>query len=614
MESKLLIRSSLLAHTLQECIRTQSIPLTKQLHSIILTSGCFRERFVANHLINVYSKLGRLDVAHFLFDRVHNRNVLSFNILLGGYIWNGNLSAAMNLFDKMPDRNLATWNAVINGFVQFEFNEKAWNLFFEMHLLGFSPDAFTLGSVLRACAGLRDLSKGKQVHSYALRSGLDGDLVVANALAHMYMKSGNLEEGEILIKGMPFQNLVACNTLIAGKAQSQCSEGALDLYNMMKMEGLRPDKITYVSVISSCSKLAVLGQGQQIHTEVIKSGAISVVAVVSSLVSMYSRCGCLDDAIKVFEERKEADIVLWTAIIAAYGFHGRGQEALEIFDSMELIGLEANNVTFLSVLYACSHCGLKDKGLEIFYLMVQKHNLEPQLEHYTCVVDLLGRSGRLDEAEAFIRSMPVKADAIIWKTLLSACKIHKNVDMAEKIATEVLKIDPQDSASYVLLSHTQASARRWKHVSEVWKAMKERGVKKEPGVSWVELKNQIHQFIMGSKSHPQCEEVENYLDELTAELKLNGYVPDTASVLHDMDVEEKEHNLLHHSEKLAIAFALMNTPDGARIRVMKNLRVCNDCHLAIKYISKIKGREIVLRDSSRFHHFKNGHCSCGDYW
>nr|GMC76805.1 pentatricopeptide repeat-containing protein At2g41080 [Ipomoea batatas] len=612
--SQIWLNPSLFSHFLQECIRLQSLPLAKQLHSLILTSGCFRDRFVSNHLLNTYAKLGRLDVAHFLFDRMPRRNVMSFNILVGGYVQNGDLDVAAKLFDEMGERNLATWNALITGFTEFEFNDKAWSLFSEMHVLGFSPDAFTLGSVLRACAGLRDLIRGKQVHGYAVRSGLDGDLVVSNALAHMYMKSGVLEEGERVIREMPFQNVVACNTLISGKAQNQCSEGALDQYNRMKIAGLRPDKITFVSVISSCSELGILGQGQQIHADAIKTGAISVVSVVSSLVSMYSRCGCLEDAIKAFEERQEADTVLWSAIIAAYGFHGRGAEAVEIFERMELIGLEANDITFLSLLYACSHCGMKDKGLEIFDSMVEKYKLKPRLEHYTCVVDLLGRSGRLEEAEAFIRSMPVEADAIIWKTLLSACKIHKNADMAKRIAEEVLQIDPRDSASYVLLSHTQASARRWQQVSEVRKAMKERGVKKEPGISWVELKNQVHEFIMGSNSHPQSEEIDRYLKELTAELRLSGYVPDTGSVLHDMDVEEKEYNLLHHSEKLAIAFALMNTPEGAQIRVMKNLRVCNDCHVAIKYISKIKGREIVVRDSTRFHHFKNGHCSCGDYW
>ncbi|CAL5423535.1 unnamed protein product [Camellia sinensis] len=382
---------------------------------------------------------------------------------------------------------------------------------------------------------------------------------------------------------------------------------------MMKMAGFRPDRITLVSVISSCSELATLGQGQQIHAEAIKTGASTVVGVISSLISMYSRCGCLDESVKAFLEREEADVVLWTSMIAAYGFHGKGEEAIELFNRMDQVGLDANDVTFLSLLYACSHFGLKDKGLQFFNLMIEKYGLEPQLEHYTCVVDLLGRSGRLEEAEGFIRTMPVKKDAIIWKTLLSACKIHKNADIAKRIAEEVLRLDPQDSAPYVLLSNIQASAKRWQYVSEVRKVTRDRRVQKEPGIGWFEVKNQVHQFCMGDKSHPQSMEIDMYLKEITWEMKLLGYVPDTGSVLHDMDAEEKEHNLAHHSEKFAIAFALMNTPEGVPIRVMKNLRFCSDCHVAIKYISETENREIIVRDASRFHHFKDGKCSCADY-
>ncbi|KAE9456695.1 hypothetical protein C3L33_11401, partial [Rhododendron williamsianum] len=476
------------------------------------------------------------------------------------------------------------------------------------------PDKFTLGSVFRGCAGLKDLNSGRQVHGYVVKSGLELNSVVGNSLAHMYMKSGSLGEGERVIEAMPITSVVAYNTLIAGRAQNGFSEGALDQYNKMKTAGFRPDKITFVSVISSCSELATLGQGQQIHAEAVKTGYSRVASVISSLVSMYSRCGYLDDSVNAFLESEEADVVVWSSMIAAYGFHGKGKEAIELFNRMDQKGLEANDVTFLSLLYACSHCGFKDKGIEIFDTMVEKHKLEPRLEHYTCVVDLLGRSGRLEEAESFIRTMTVKADTIIWKTLLSACKIHKNADMAKRMAEEVLRLDPHDSASYVLLSNTQASAKRWKDVSEVRKAMRDRKVKKEPGISWFEVKNQVHQFCMGDESHPQLMEMDSYLKELTWEMKLRGYVPDTGSVLHDMDAEEKENNLAHHSEKLAIAFALMNTPEGFPIRVMKNLRICGDCHVAIKHISEIKNREIVVRDASRFHHFKNGKCSCGDYW
>ncbi|KAE8681749.1 Pentatricopeptide repeat-containing protein [Hibiscus syriacus] len=317
---------------------------------------------------------------------------------------------------------------------------------------------------------------------------------------------------------------------------------------MMKMAGFRPDKITFVSVLSSCSELATLGQGQQIHVDVIKTGASLDVGVISTLISMYSRCGCLEDSIKDFMKCEVADNVSWSSMIAAYWFHGQGVEAVELFEQMEKEGLEPNDFTFLSLLYACSHCGLKDKGLEFFKLMTEKYGINPGVQHYTCVVDLLGRAGCLNEAEAMIRSMPVKGDSIIWKTLLSACR---------QVAEEVLKLDPQDSASYVLLANIHASEKKWHSVSEVRKTMRDRRVKKEPG-------------------------------EPTAEMKFHGYVPDTILVLHDMDNEEKEYSLSHRSEKMAIAFALMNTPAGTPIRVMKNLRICNDCHVAIKIISEIK--------------------------
>ncbi|XP_076933313.1 pentatricopeptide repeat-containing protein At2g41080-like [Bidens hawaiensis] len=384
----------------------------------------------------------------------------------------------------------------------------------------------------------------------------------------------------------------------------------------MKLSGFKPDKITFVTVLSSCSQLATLGQGQQIHAEAIKSGATSSVSVLSSLISMYSRFGCLKDSLKSFSETEVHDVVLWSSMISAYGFHGMGNESLELFNKMEKEGLEPNDITFLSLLYACSHCGLKDDGIKIFNSMTEKYKLAPQLEHYTCVVDLLGRSGRLEEAENVIRSMPVtvKPDSIIWKTLLSACRIYKNADMAKRIAEEVIRVDPHDSASYVLLSNIQASAKQWQNVSDFRKAMRDMRVKKEPGVSWFEMKNQVHQFCMSDKLHPDSEKIKLYLKDLLGEMKLLGYKPDYGSILHDMDLEEKEDDLGQHSEKLSIAFALMNTPDCVPIRIMKNLRVCNDCHVAIKYISAIKKREIVVRDASRFHHFKDGQCSCGDYW
>ncbi|KAH6780693.1 pentatricopeptide repeat protein [Perilla frutescens var. hirtella] len=607
----------LVSHLLKACVDSSSLSLAQQLHSIITTNGWSNIKFVSNHLMSAYAKLCRLETALKVFDKMPERNVMSYNIVIGGYIQSGDLGAAVEVFKEMGERkNSATWNAVITGMIKNELNEEGLTLFAQMHSNEFSSDAYTLGSVLRACAGLKDLIKGKQVHGYAMRLGLELDLVVGNSTSHMYMRCGCLSEAERVIQSMPLRNIVLCNTLIAGLVQNGCAAGALETYHLIKRAGFRPDDISFVSVVASCSKLSTLGQGQQIHAEVVKAGAASDAAVITSLISMYSRCGCLDGAVKAFEERGGAARchVLLSSMIAAYGFHGKGDEAIELFKSMELDGVKANKVTFLSLLYSCSHCGLKEKGLQLFNLMIGKYGLQPEVKHYTCVVDLLSRAGCLEEAERFIRSMPVKPDAVTWKTLLSACKIHKTADMATRIAEEILKIDPQDSASYVLLSNIQATADRWRDVSTVRKQMRERMVKKEPGVSWYELKNEVHHFIMGDKSHPQWEEINSYLKEVMAEVRSHGYVTDIGASLHDMDSEEKEHNLAHHSEKLAVAFALMKAPDSIPIRIMKNLRVCDDCHVVMKYISMVRNREIVLRDCSRFHHFKHGHCSCGDYW
>ncbi|KAE9608501.1 hypothetical protein Lal_00020839 [Lupinus albus] len=612
--SEIWLEPRLFANLLQACIPTKSVSLAKQLHSLIITSGCSSDKFICNHLLNLYSKFGYFQGAVALFDIMPMRNIMSCNIMIKSFLEMGNFESAKKLFDEMPERNVATWNAMVTGLTKFEMNQESLFLFSSMNESGFMPDEYSLGSVLRACAHLRALFAGQQVHAYVMKCGFELNLVVTCSLAHMYMKAGRLNDGETVIKLMPNGNVVAWNTLMAGKAQNQNFEGVLDQYSVMKMAGFRPDRITFVIVISSCSELATLGQGKQIHAEAIKAGASVEVDIISSLVSMYSKSGSLQDSIKAFLECGERDIVLWSSMIAAFGFHGQGEEAIKLFNKMEQENLAGNEVTFLSLLYACSHCGLKDKGLELFELMVEKYGVKPRLEHYTCVVDLLGRSGCLKQAESMIRSMPLKADAIIWKTLLSACKIHKNAEMARMVAEEVLRIDPQDSASYVLLANIHASDQRWQDVSEVRKVMRDKMVKKEPGISWVEMKNQVHQFHMSDESHPKSMKINLYLEELISEMKMHGYVPDTSSVLYDMDNEEKEYNLAHHSEKLAIAFALMSTPEGVPIRVMKNLRVCNDCHVAIKYISQIKKLEIIVRDASRFHHFKNGTCSCGDYW
>ncbi|CAD6213852.1 unnamed protein product [Miscanthus lutarioriparius] len=528
----------LFSHIFRAC---RALPLLRQLHTFAATSGAANDRFTANHLLLAYADLGDFPAARALFDRIPKRN-------------NGDLETARKLFDEMPARNVATWNAMVAGLTNSGLNEESLGFFLAMRSEGMQPDEFGLGSLFWCCAGLRDVVPRRQVHAYVVRSGLDWDMYVGSSLAHMYMRCGFLQEGEAALRLLPLLDIVSCNTIIAGRTQNGDSEGALEYFCMMRGAGVEANAVTFVSAISSCSDLAALAQGQQVHARAIKAGVDKVVPVMTSLVHMYSRCGCLGDSERVCLGYSGTDCVLCSVIISAYGFHGHGQKAISLFKQMIAGGAEPNEVTFLTLLYACSHSGLKNEGMSCFELMTDTYGLKPSVKHYTCIVDLLGRSGCLNEAEDLILSMPVQPDGVIWKTLLSACT-QKNFDVAKRIAERVIR----------------ATSRRWEDVSKVRKTMREQNVRKEPGVSWVEVKGQIHQFCTGDKSHSRQREIDECLEEMMTKIRQCGYAPDMSMVFHDMEDEEKEVSLAHHSEKLAIAFAFLSLPEGVPIRVMKNL-------------------------------------------
>lgn len=338
------------------------------------------------------------------------------------------------------------------------------------------------------------------------------------------------------------------------------------------------------------------------------------VYVGTSIVDMYCKCGRVEMARKAFDRMKEKNVLSWSAMVAGYGMHGRGQEALQVYSEMRKSRVTPNYITFVSVLAACSHAGLLKEGRHWFNAMKEEYNVDPGVEHYGCMVDLLGRAGCLDEAYGLITGMKIKPDFVVWGALLSACRIHKNVKLGEISAKKLFELDPKNCGYYVLLSNIYADAGRWKDVERMRILIKKRGILKPPGYSLVELKGKIHCFFVGDRKHPQHNEIYAYLEKLFLKMQEAGYVPDTGSVLHDVDEEEKGTVLRVHSEKLAVAFAIINTVPGTAIHVIKNLRVCGDCHSAFKLIAKLVDREIVVRDSHRFHHFKDGFCSCGDYW
>ena len=567
---------------LNDCASTGALEWVKDVHRHILEEGHESDVRVGSALIHMYAKCGIIEDARMVFDRMKERDVLIWTVMIGAYAGSGR-------------------------------SVEAYDLHLEMKEEGFEPDAVTYMSLLTDCASTGALEWVKDVHRHILEGGYESDVRVGSALIHMYAKCGNIEDAAVVFDSMKERNIFTWNVMIGAYAGSGRGVEAYDLYLKMKEEGFQPDAITYMSLLNDCASTGALEWVKDVHRHILEGGYESDVRVGNALVHMYAKSGSIEDAQLVFERMEERNVMTWNIMIGGLGQHGRGQDALELFRKMKADGLVPDAYSFVALLSACSHAGLVDEGRQLF-CAVKDYGVEPTVVHYTCMVDLLGRAGLLEESKRFISSMPVEADAGTWGALLGACRTYGNVELGELAAKEVLKLEPAGASPYVLLSNISAAAGQWHQVSFIRYMMHERGIRKEPGVSWIEISNKLHRFIVGDRSHPEAKKIYDVLNNLSEKLKAEGYIPDTRLVLRNIDEEQKVHALCAHSERLAIAYGLMHTPRGMPIRVYKNLRVCSDCHTATGFISKVTGREIVTRDATRFHHFKDGVCSCGGYW
>lgn len=435
-----------------------------------------------------------------------------------------------------------------------------------------------------------------------------------NAMITGYARCGRITDSRRLFDEMPQRDEVSWSAMIDGYVQQDCFKEALMIFGEMQMRGIQLRKFVMSSVLAACANAGALDQGRWIHAYA-ERNLIQLDAVLgTSLVDMYAKCGRLDMALEVFDKIQRKEVFTWNAFIGGLAMHGSAEEALKLFSRMQMENFKPDRITLVGVLNACAHAGLVEEGLQFFNSMEKVYDIRPAVEHYGCMVDLLGRAGLLDEAVNIINNMPMKPNAAVWGALLGACRIHGNVELGERVGEILLELEPQNSGRYALLSNIYARAGRWDDVSRVRKLMKERGVKTAPGSSLIDLDGVIHEFVIGGGSHPQMEEIHAMLEEMIEKLKPAGYVPNTSQVLFSIDEEEKETALCQHSEKLAIAFGLLKTAPGATIRIVKNLRVCEDCHSATKLISRVYNREIVVRDRVRYHHFKDGNCSCKEFW
>ncbi|KAM0061283.1 putative tetratricopeptide-like helical domain superfamily, DYW domain-containing protein [Helianthus debilis subsp. tardiflorus] len=526
------------------------------------------------------------------------------------------------VFDGLVHRSLANWNAMLAGYTQNGFYDEALIVFLEMiEFSGLVPNPTTLASVLPASTHCERFRDKEGMHGYVVKMGFSEDGYVQNALMDLYSRIGKVDVSRDIFDSMEVKDTVSWNTMITGYVVCGCHEHALDLLHKMTQRDepnvkneRKPNAITLITVLPGCAALSALAKGKEIHAYAIRNLLASDVAVGSALADMYAKCGCLTLARNVFDKMPIRNVITWNVMFMAYGMHGRGDIALSLFENM-VAEVKPNEVTFISLFAACSHSGMVTEGQNLFCRMKDEFGVDPTEDHYGCVVDLLGRAGQLAEAHELIDSMPSSFDKVgAWSSLLGACWIHQNVELGEIAARRLLELEPNVASHYVLLSNIYSSAGLWEKATEVRKTMIRNGVKKEPGCSWIEFDDEVHKFVSGDFSHPQSEQLHRFLETLSERLKQEGYVPDTSCVLHNVNEEEKETLLCGHSERLAIAFGLLNLPPGVPIRVAKNLRVCNDCHSATKFISKVVEREIIVRDVRRFHYFKDGKCSCGDYW
>nr|XP_043625532.1 pentatricopeptide repeat-containing protein DOT4, chloroplastic [Erigeron canadensis] len=554
------------------CANIGVISVGRMVHGYAVKAGFSKEMKFSNTLLDMYSKCGDMDVA-------------------------------LKVFEGMDERSVVAWTSMIAGFVRGSEPDKAISLFLDMKKEGVKPDTFTVTSILHACASYGSLEKGKEVHSYIKENKLQS-LQVSNALMDMYAKCGSMDDSYSVFSEMAYKDMVSWNTMIGGYSRNCLPSEALDFFIKMQCE-MKADNVTMTCILPVCVSLAGLNKGREIHGYILRNGLLSDQYIINALIDMYVKCGGLVLAETLFGMTVRKNLVTWTVMIAGYCMQGFGQQALLTFKKMREKGIDPNEASFVSILYACSHSGLIEEGWRFYNLMVNDCKMEPKLEHYSCMVDLLSRAGKLSEAYNFINTMPIKPDATIWGLLLSGCRFHHDVKLAEKVADKILELEPENTEYYVLLATIYSETEKWEEV----KRLKGR-MRKNTGCSWIEIKGKINIFVAGDKENPEAKKIESLMNNLRNEMKKDGFSPNLKYALVDKDYMEKEAAVCGHSESLAMGFGILKLPPGRTIRVTKNFKVCGDCHEMAKFISKNIGREIVLRDSIRFHHFKDGFCSC----
>lgn len=577
-----------LGTALTACSSLESIRLGKQIHAYVVKYQTEDDTSVGNSLCSLYSTCGSLNSAINAFSRIREKNVMSWTTVIGACGENGEAVKGLRFFAKMLSE-------------------------------GIQPNEFTLTSISSLCSTMLLLGVGAQVHSLGIKLGYASNLSVRNSIMYLYLKCGLFDEAQKLFDGMSHINLVTWNAMIAVHAQmmdlakddlSAHNSGtvALNTFSKLNISGMKPDLYTFSSILTICSRLVALEQGEQIHAQTLKTGFLSDVVVGTALINMYKKCGRIERASKVFVEMSTRTLISWTSMITGFANHGQSQQALQLFEDMLLAGVRPNQVTFVGVLAACSNAGMVHEALGYFEMMQKDYKIKPVMDHYMCLIDMFVRLGCIEEAFDFIKRMDFKPNEVIWSVLIAGCRRQGNMELGFYAVEQLLKLKPKDPASYAMLLDIFISAGRWEDVVVVKNLMREEKLSETHDWSWIRIKDKVYSFKANNGLHPQSAQMFKVLDELLEKAKDFGYKQQERFELTD-----EESASVYHSEKLAIAFGLLNTLIVSPILVIKSTAMCRDCHNFIKIVTSLKAREIIVRDSKRLHKFVNGHCTCGDF-
>ncbi|MFS7977491.1 putative tetratricopeptide-like helical domain superfamily, DYW domain-containing protein [Helianthus anomalus] len=528
----------------------------------------------------------------------------------------GNLQYALKLLFQTPNPNIFSYNSLIKAFSQSHIppTPQSFSIFKTLISRGHpNPNTYTLSFVLKSCSMLPALLEGSQVHSRVIRSGFSTNSFLQCSLVNFYAKCEEIECARKVFDEMPERSLVAWSVMIDGYAKVGLFSEALEVFGDMQKAGVDPDEVVMATVVSACGGLGALDVGRWVHAYVKKRKIAIDTKLSTALINMYVKCGCVEKAKEVFDEMVIKDSRAWSSMIVGFAVHGLAEDALSTFASMEESKVKPNHVAYLGVLQACAHGQLVNEGQRHWASLLES-GTQPSIEHYSCMVDLFCRANLLQEAYTFIKKMPIDPDPVIWRTFLVACKKNKNMELGELVGQRLLELEPCNPDNYALLSSFYAACLQWSKMGHLRKQMRDNGLKTVPGCSSIEVDGAVHEFVLGDWSHPESKEIKEVLSDILRRVESSGHKPNVLGVLHDVGDEVKEEALCEHSERLAIAYGLMKTRAPVVIRVVKNLRVCDDCHEVTKIISRVYEREIVVRDRVRFHRFVDGACSCKDIW